>query len=392
MSVSNRIGRIALAFLVLALAAGSVAIPASAEHGGAVVAKSKCKKKAKRAAAAKKKKKCKRGGAGAGGGATSLPGEAAHPAVTPPVTTPAVHMSGLTLTDNPILGSRSTQGKVTISGAAPSAGQPVTLVSTNPSRVYVPTAVNVAAGQKTATFPVTTYTGSTVTVGVKASIGTSSKQVNLKVVQEPSVKSVSLAYKCFPDVSLVNFGTNRVTLDVPADADTSVGLLSSNTSALTVPSAVTVPAGSSSAIFGVNTGLLPVDSPPGVTVTGSLTGAFGTTEATSAPSSIRNSGSPALVVVGISATATNVAPNSSVMGKVTLNCEAPSPDGTTVTLVSDNPGVTVTPPVIVPAGKLSATFSIDAASDATGDATITATPNDGTPKQVTVTVDDGIPI
>jgi hypothetical protein len=386
--VSNRIGRIALAFLVLALAAGSVAIPASAEHGGAVVAKSKCKKKAKRAAAAKKKK-CKRGGAGAGGGATSLPGQATHPAVTPPVTTPAVHMSGLTLTDNPILGDRSTQGKVTINGAAPSAGQPVTLVSTNPSRVTVPGAVNVAAGQKTATFPVTTQTGPTITTGVTASIGTSSKQVFLKVVQEPSVKSVSLAYKCFPDV-LQSFGSNRVTLDVPAAADSSVSLSSSNPSDLTVLSPVTVQAGSSSATFGVTTGPLSVDSPPGVAVTGSLTGAFGTTQATSALSSIRNVASPAPVVVSISATPTNVSPGSSVTGKVTLDCEAPT-GGTTVTLSSDNTGVTVTPPVTVPAGKLSTTFSIDAAAGATGDATITATPDDGTPRQVTVTVTTILP-
>jgi hypothetical protein len=384
MSVSTRIGRIALAFLVLALITGSVALPASANHGGAVVAKSKCKKKAKRAAAAKKKKKCKKGGSGDGGAATSLPGQAAHPTVTPPVTTPAVHMSGLALTDNPVLGGGSTQGQVTLSGKAPSAGQPVALVSSNPSRVFVPAAVNVAAGQKTATFPVTTYAGSTVTAAVTASIGTSSKQVFLKVVQEPSVKSVSLAYKCFPDVGLVSFGTNRVTLDVPADADTSVGLLSSDTSVLTVPLAVTVPAGSSSATFGVNT-IATAPSLPGVTVTGSHTGSSGTSQATSAPSSIRDSGSPAPVVVGISATPTTVSPGSSVTGKVTLDCEAPDA-GTTVTLGSDNTGVTVTPPVIVPAGKLSTTFSIDAAEDASGDATITATPNDGTPKQVTVTV------
>jgi hypothetical protein len=381
--VSNRIGRIALAFLVLALAAGSVAIPASAEHGGAVVAKSKCKKKAKRAAAAKKKK-CKRGGSGAGG-ATSLPGQAAHPAVTPPVTTPkppAIQVKGLTLTDNPILGSRSTQGQVTISGAAPSAGQPVTLVSTNPSRVSVPGAVNVAAGQKTATFPVTTFAGPTITAGVTASIGTSSRQVNLSVVQEPSVKSVSLAYKCFPDVGLVNFGTNRVTLDVPAAIDSSVNLSSSDQAALTVPSTVTVPAGSSSATFGVNT----IQQSPGVTVTGSLTGAF-TTQATSTPSSIRDGTSPAPVVVGVSATPTNVAPNSSVTGKVTLNCEAPT-GGTTVTLLSDNAGVTVVPSsVVVPAGALSATFSIHAAADASGQANIGETPLDAGSPRATVTVD-----
>lgn len=393
--MSKRIGRIALAFLVLALITGSVALPASANRSAAAAkSNSKCKKKkAKRAAAAKKKKKkCKQGG-GAGGASTSLPGQATNPNVTPPVTTPAapaLRMSGLALTDNPVLGSRSTQGQVTISGKAPSAGQPVKLASTS-SRVSVPSAVNVAAGQRTATFSVTTSTGPTITAGVIANIGTSSRLAYLKVVQEPSVKSVSLAYKCFPNVGLVNFGTNRVTLDVPAAADSVVDLSSSNAPSLTVPSTVTVPDGSSSATFGVNT-ILPVSSPPGVTVTGSLTGAFGTSQATSSPSSIRTVLSPDPVVVGISATPTTVTPTSPVTGKVTLDCEAPSPDGTTVTLVSDNPDVTVPGTVVVPADKLNATFSIHAASNASGEATITATPDNGTPKQVTVTVENGNPV
>jgi hypothetical protein len=399
--VSIRIGRIALAFLVLALAAGSVAIPAGAEHGGAVVAKSKCKKKkAKRAAAAKKKKKCKRGGAG--GAATSLPGQKTNPNVTlpvttPPVTTPALKVSGVSIVDNPILGSRSTQGQVTINGVAPAGGQPVTLVSSNPSRAkLVPSSVQVAQGQTTANFSVETTTGPTVTATVTASIGASSKHADLKVVQEPSVEAVTLAYKCFPDVGLVNFGTNRVTLDVPAAADSSVALSSSSTppGALTLPSAVTVPAGSSSATFGVNT-VLPVDSPPGVAVTGSLTGAFGTSEATSAPSSIRSDLSPAPVVASVSATPTSVAPDSTTTGTVTLNCEAPSPGGTSVTLSSDNPDVTVTPsPVVVPADKLSKTFTINVEADAAVDSTahIGVTPSDPSSPRATLTIVDDIQI
>ena len=73
-------------------------------------------------------------------------------------------------------------------------------------------------------------------------------------------------------------------------------------------------------------------------------------------------------------------------GKVTLDCEAPT-GGTDVTLSSNNPGVTVPATVHAAADALSVTFPITAAADASGTATITATPNDGTPKQVTVTVD-----
>jgi hypothetical protein len=386
--VSIRIGRIALAFLVLALAAGSVAIPAGAEHGGAVAAKSKCKKKkAKRAAAAKKKKKCKRGGAG--GAATSLPGQATHPNVTlpvttPPVTTPALKVSGLSVVDNPILGSRSTQGQVTINGVAPAGGQPVALVSSSP-RVSVPSAVQVDQGQTTASFVVDTTTGPTVTVSLTATIGTSSKHVDLNVVEEPSVKSVTLGYKCFPDVDLLSFGTNRVTLDVPADVDSPVGLLSSNTSYLTVPSAVTIQAGSSSATFGVNT-IATVLSPPGVTVTGSL----GSSNVPSAPSSIRDDSSDPPVVAAVSAPAT-VPRGSSVQGTVTLDCEAPSPAGTSITLSSDNPDVTVTPtPVVVPADKLSQTFTIDVDEGAAVDSTvhIGETPSDPSPRATLTILDD----
>jgi hypothetical protein len=148
---------------------------------------------------------------------------------------------------------------------------------------------------------------------------------------------------------------------------------------------VTVQAGSSSATFGVNT--FETVPPPGVTVKGSLTGAFGKTEATSPPSSIRDDSSDPPVVVGISATPTNVAPSSSVTGKVTLDCEAPA-GGTTVTLVSSNPSsVTVPATVDVPADALSVTFPITASAGASGTATITATPDGGTPEQVTVTVD-----
>jgi hypothetical protein len=377
---------------VLALAAGSVAIPAGAEHGGAVAAKSKCKKKKAKRAAAAKKKKCERGGAG--GAATSLPGQATHPNVTlpvttPPVTTPSLKVSGLSVVDNPILGSRSTQGQVTINGVAPAGGQPVALVSSSP-RVSVPSAVQVDQGQTTASFVVDTTTGPTVTVSLTATIGTSSKHVDLNVVEEPSVKSVTLGYKCFPDVDLLSFGTNRVTLDVPADVDSPVGLLSSNTSYLTVPSAVTIQAGSSSATFGVNT-IATVLSPPGVTVTGSL----GSSNVPSAPSSIRDDSSDPPVVAGVSAPA-NVVPGSSAMGTVTLDCEAPSPGGTSVTLTSDDPShVTVVPsPVPVPADKLSQTFTIIVGAGATIGSTvhIGETPGDAGSPRATLTIVDDIQI
>ena len=76
---------------------------------------------------------------------------------------------------------------MTISGAAPSGGQAVTLQSSDPSRVTVPASVVVAAGQTTASFSVGTTAGSDVDVTLTAAIGSSNATAQLNVVSTPSV-------------------------------------------------------------------------------------------------------------------------------------------------------------------------------------------------------------
>jgi trimeric autotransporter adhesin len=376
MGVSVMIRRITLAALVAAFVSGSLALPASSKTGPVAVA-SKCKK-GKKGKHKKKKKKC---GSSRPSDAT-LPGQATHSTPTqPPPPPPAVAMSGISVSENPVLDGSSTSGLVTINRNAPSGGQPVTLQSDS-TRVTVPANVVVAAGQTTAGFSVDTTNGGAATATLTASIGTSNVNTQLSVVPDPSVASVALQYQCFPGNG--SFGSNRVTLDVPAPADTIVGLsTNANPPSLTLPfSTVTVPSGSKSALFGVDTGLV---GSPSVMVTATL----GPSSANDT-ASVRDGSSPAPVVAGVSATPTDVPPGSSVTGKVTLNCEAPV-GGTTVTLHSDNAGVTVPATVVVPADALSVTFSITAASDASGDATITATPDDGTTRQTTVTVGTILP-
>jgi hypothetical protein len=277
MGVSVLIRRITLAALLAALVGGSLALPASSKTGPVATA-SKCKKAKK--GKHKKKKKC-----GSRPSGTTLPGQATHATPTQPSSTPppappqALAMSGIGLSENPVLTGRSTSGQVTISGAAPSGGQPVTLQSSDPTRVVVPASVVVAAGQTTATFPVNTTVGGLVTVTVTASIGASSVNAQLTVVSEPSVPSVALQRQCF---SPGTFGSNRATLDVAAPADTPVDLLSDSVF-FTVPTTVTIPSGSKSALFST-LALAPVVSTP-VTVTATLGSSQATDTASVSPTS-----------------------------------------------------------------------------------------------------------
>jgi hypothetical protein len=354
--VSVLIRRITLAALMAALVGGTLALPASSKTGPIAHA-SKCKKKKHRSAqSAKKKKKCK--GAGQSGGA--LPGQATHPNVTPPSQNPAVGVSALSVASSPVLGGNGTSGQVTIDGAAPSGGQPVALQSSDPSRATVPANVVVAAGQTTVGFPVGTTAGSTLTTTLTAAVGSSNATAQLKVVSAPSVESVSLERECFTPGSLT---ANRVTLDVPAPADTPVQLSSDDASALSVaPGFTTVPAGSKTAFFGITAGA----SNPLVTVTATLGSSFATDTASV------NGSSTVPTLTGVTVQPSTIPVGTQSTGTVTLDCE-PGPGGALVDLSSSQAGVAAPSQstVLVPAGQLSAPFTVNTSS--VGNANIIAT-------------------
>ncbi len=352
MGVSVRIRRITLAALVAALAGGLLAIPASSKTGP-IASASKCKKakKGKR----RKKKKCGRPSD------ATLPGQATHSTPTPPPPPPsAPQVSAIGVTDNPVLAGTSTSGHVTLDRVAPTGGQTVTLQSDQPARAVVPASVVVAAGQNSASFSVDTTAGVSVTAALTASIGGGSVNTQLSVVSDPSVASVVLQRQCFSGIT--TFNSNRVTLDIPAPADTSVDLQSSNPLALTVPPTVTVPSGSSSALFGVTTVL------PSATVT--VTATLGASQASDSASVSASSPDPNVTALGLSPD--NVTAGNPSTGTVTLDCEAPA-GGAVVDLSSSLAGVTVPLNVTVPQDRLSANFPITTLGTASGDATITAT-------------------
>jgi hypothetical protein len=368
MGVSVLIRRITLAALVAAFVGGSLALPASSKTGP-VASASKCKKGKK----GKHKKKKKRCGSSRPSEAT-LPGQAAHSTPTQPSPPPpAVGMSAIGVTDNPILGGNSTSGQVTINGAAPSGGQPVTLQSSDPSRASVPASLIVPAGQTTTSFPVDTTDGVTVPVTLTASIGTGNVNTQLNVVSDPSVASVTLQRQCFTAPGA--FPTNRVTLDVPAPIDTNVALSSSASTALAVPSTVTVPSGSKSALFGVNTFL----ANPLVTVTAALAPSPSATDTASVNPPGQNPS-----VTGVTLQPNSVTTGSPSTGTITLDCEAPS-GGYTVTLDAGGyTGITMPSSVQVPQDQLTVTFQITTGGAPIGDAAITATGEDASTAQATL--------
>jgi hypothetical protein len=365
--VSVLIRRITLAALMAALVGGTLALPASSKPGPVAHA-AKCKKGKK---GKRKKKKCK----GGGQSGSALPGQGTHPSVTPPSQPPTVLVSALGVATSPVLAGTGTSGQVTINGVAPSGGQSVALQSSDPSRVTVPAGVVVPAGQTTASFSVGTTAGSTVTTTLTAAIASSNATAQLKVVSAPSVESVSLERQCFTPAS---FNANRVTLDVPAPADTIVDLSSDTPASLTVPPTVTIPSGSKSALFTATaTGV----SAPSVIVTATL----GTSSANDSARVSSTAPDPAVANVVISPD--SIISGDSATGTVTLDCEAPA-GGTVVNLSSDHSGVTVPASVTVPQDQLSATFQINTIATANGTANIGATTGTGGSKSAALQVDN----
>jgi trimeric autotransporter adhesin len=386
------IRRITIAVLAAALAGAVLAVPASSNSDSAAVAKKKakrCKKKGKKGKKAKKRKGCK-GGIGSSG--SGLPGEAtpASPKQPnfppPPPNNPVLHVSSLSVSDGTLLGGNSTNGLVTLDHAAAAGGQQVDLSSDVAPRVQVPASVVVVSGQKTASFQVDTTFGTPITATLTASIDTSNATTALKVVDRPSVASVKLQRRCFTPGT---WPTNRVTLDIPAPADTSVALGSSDPLSLSLPLAtVTVPSGSTSALFAVNA----LAASDGVTV--SATAPSTPPQSDSATVSLTD---PATHADGLTVDPDTVVAGSGSTGTVTLDCEAP-PGGTTVTLSSADPGVTFdstgsqSATVDVPEGQLSADFTISTDGGlADGQYDVSATVGADTPVHATLTIDSSLP-
>jgi hypothetical protein len=196
-----------------------------------------------------------------------LPTSDANPAVwlfeqaRTSTTPPTASLSSLTLNPRTVVGGpQSSTGTVTLSAAAPSGGAQVSLSSSDTATAQAPSSVTVPAGATSATFTVTTSAvAASTSVTISASFTGVTQTASLTVMPppRPTLASLTLNPSSVIGGPLVGSSTGTVTLSGPAPSGgAQVTLSSSNNGVASVPSSVTVPAGSTKASFIVNTSIV----------------------------------------------------------------------------------------------------------------------------------------
>jgi LmbE family N-acetylglucosaminyl deacetylase len=175
-------------------------------------------------------------------------------------------VAALSLGAASVTGGSPTTGTVTLDGPAPAGGAQVALSSNN-AAAAVPASVTIPAGATSASFNVTTSAVATSTPAtISASYGGRTQTVTLTVL--PAVlSSLTLNPTSVVGSPLLGNSTGTVTLDGPAPAGGAVVLLSDDSSAASVPSTVTIPAGATSATFTVRTGIVLLSTTARITAT-----------------------------------------------------------------------------------------------------------------------------
>jgi uncharacterized repeat protein (TIGR03803 family) len=262
-------------------------------------------------------------------------------------------------------------GKVAISRPAGPGGITIALSSNAPS-VVVPASVTIPAGVGVASFPIsTTAVSSDVAGTITATLGSSSVNTAVNVL---SPKTAALSgFTLYSNQNVGGFSNQgTLVLNTVAPASGTTIALSTNSSLISVPATVTVPAGESNVAFPILTSQ--VSAVTNVVVTATLGGS----------SSVTLSLFPAAPPVTPTSLALNPASvqgGASSTGTVTLSGIAPA-GGTVVTLASIA-AATVSSSVTVPPGGTTASFSIST-SAVTADTTATITASTGGQSQQAV--------
>ncbi|HTQ08907.1 MAG TPA: hypothetical protein VMI31_02435 [Fimbriimonadaceae bacterium] len=267
-----------------------------------------------------------------------LQGTYSHESVTGTLFVDANFLTNFTLSPTTVNAGQTSTGTVTIGNTAEAGGVVVNLVSLNPAVATVPASGNVviAAGSTNATFTVNTLaTAVDTTVTIQAIRGTNTISRTL------TVKGVTFTMGVNPNsviggaASPSSVGTVTLALTAPAGG-VQVNLASSNPSAASVPASVTVPGGSKTATFNINT------SQVAVTQNVTITGTTGSATANAV-----------LQVRAISLASLTIQPNYAKGGTtvyITAALDAPAPSQVSVVLTSSNNAVLHPGPIIIPAG------------------------------------------
>ena len=159
-------------------------------------------------------------------------------------------VTSLTLNPSTIGGAGTSTGTVTLAGAAPAGGWVVNLSAGNTSYATVQATVTVPAGAATATFPITAFQrGGTVSTVITASDGGSTATATLTVTGD-SLKSLTLTPST---IGGDQTSTGTVTLNSPAPAGGWVVTLKAGVASYaSMPSSITIPAGSSTGTFTIS--------------------------------------------------------------------------------------------------------------------------------------------
>jgi len=279
-------------------------------------------------------------------------------------------LSSFTISPTSVPAGGTSSGTVTLSSQAPSGGLVVNLASANTSVATVPSSVTVAQGSTTATF--TINTNSSLTSPASAQISASYNGVTLNQTLSVTVQGVTSVTLSPSTVVGGNSSTGTVTLNANAPSGGTVVALQSSSTNATVPNSVTVPGGTSSTTFTVNT--IGVDAAATASITASLSGTSQSATLTINPASVSTvSVSPSTVVGGSSTTVT---------GTVTLNGQA-GPSSNVITLNSSNTAAATVPAsVSVAAGTTSATFAVTT-YNVTNSQSVTITASGGGATQTT---------
>ncbi len=263
---------------------------------------------------------------------------------TATLTVAAMLLTGMSVNPKTVIGGSSALGAVSISQPAGPAGIVVNLSSAS-SNVQVPTSVTFAPGTTLATFNVTTsHVNSDETDSISATVGSSTKSVTL------TLTAVNLASISVVPTSLVGGNTPVATVTLTSAAPTGgeVVALSSNSSFVTLPASVTVPAGATTTTFNVPTS--GVDSTTVITLTATLGTDSKNCTLTLLIAKALSLGLVPSAVVGGSAT--------TVTATFKLNGRA-GPSGDVVTLSSSNTAIATVPgSITVAPNALSVTFKV----------------------------------
>ncbi len=288
-------------------------------------------------------------------------------------------LKSLTISPSTITGGGAKPGGIVmLSGQAPPGGASVSVSSSSPA-VTPPASVFVNPGEFSVSFPIPT---SAVTVNTTATVSASwdgtavQSQITLTPQQQPA--SLTLSPTSTVGQSGGSFAT--VTVAAPQSSDLTLQVTSSHPAIAAVPTAVTIPAGSTTGGFNVFTSAVTTDTVVTISVSGGgVTRSASLIVTPAAPP-------PAPAVSTIALSPSTIAGGGSSQGTVTLAGAAPT-GGAAVQLTSSNAAVTTVPSTItVPAGGTSASFAIGTTAVTASTAVTVAATSGGVTRSGTLTV------